>query len=176
MGGLEDVLPRRDRNVTKSDDQPIASMHSLLRGWALQAVLNLTFRFWLSETGKMVTSLGQLFDTIEKNFSLSKEEKCERTDRSRRRGGSVIEEKVESENVPAEGRIKDFLSQNLERNFKLSDIGSHLVRKGRSNQDEAMRNFQNAIDLLHLDEEQVEQLGLGMLGEVNREQQVGMKY
>ena len=39
-----------------------------------------------------------------------------------------------------------------------------------------MRNFENAADLLQLSEEQAEPLGLSMLGEVNREEQVGIKY
>ena len=39
-----------------SEDQAMASMLCLLRAWALQAVLVLLFRFWLSETGEVVMS------------------------------------------------------------------------------------------------------------------------
>ena len=39
-----------------------------------------------------------------------------------------------------------------------------------------MKNFQNKVDLLLLSAEQVEELGLSMLGEVIREEQVGVKY
>ena len=39
-----------------------------------------------------------------------------------------------------------------------------------------MRNLQNVVNWLHLSEEHVEQLGLSMLGEVSREEQVGIKY
>ena len=47
---------------------------------------------------------------------------------------------------------------------------------GCSSQDEAKRKFQNVVDLLQLSEEQAEQLDLSMLGEVNEEEQVGIKY
>ena len=79
---------------------------------------------------------------------------------------------MESENGRAQGRIKDSLSENSEENFELSEQGLDLV----SSQDEALRNFQNVIELLQLDEEQAKQLGLSLLGEVNREEQVGAKY
>ena len=39
-----------------------------------------------------------------------------------------------------------------------------------------MRNFQSVIDLLQLNAEQAEKLSLCMLGEVNREEQVGIGY
>ena len=39
-----------------------------------------------------------------------------------------------------------------------------------------MRNFRNVIDFLQLSEELAEQLGLSMLGEVNREVQLRIKY
>ena len=39
-----------------------------------------------------------------------------------------------------------------------------------------MRKFQNVVDLLQVSEEQAEQLDLSMLGEVNGEEQVGIKY
>ena len=39
-----------------------------------------------------------------------------------------------------------------------------------------MKKFQNAIDLLQLSEEQAEQLALSILGEVNREEQAGVRY
>ena len=45
-----------------------------------------------------------------------------------------------------------------------------------SSQDEATRNFQNVVDLLQLSEEQAEQLDLSMLGEVNGEEQISIKY
>ena len=79
-----------------------------------------------------------------------------------------MEEKAESENGQAEGWIKHFLSENSEEDFELSEVGSELERTGCSNQEEAMRNFQNVVDLLQLSEEQAVQLGLRML-EVNRE-------
>ena len=47
---------------------------------------------------------------------------------------------------------------------------------GCSNQNEALRNFQNVVDLLQLSKEQEKQLSLSMLGEVNREEKVGIKY
>ena len=53
-------------------------------------------------------------------------------------------------------------------------MGSELVRTRCSSHDEARRNFQNVIDLLQLTEEQAEQIGLNMLGESNREEQVGI--
>ena len=48
-----------------SEDQAMSSMLGLLRGWALQAVLDLHFRFWLSETGEVVMSLEKYFDIID---------------------------------------------------------------------------------------------------------------
>ena len=56
-----------------SEDQAFASRLCLLRGWALQAVSDLPFRFLLSETGGVVMSLGQYFDIIEKELSISRE-------------------------------------------------------------------------------------------------------
>ena len=50
------------------------------------------------------------------------------------------------------------------------------MRTGCSNQDEAIRKFQNAIDLVQMREEQGEQISLSLLGEVNREEQLGIKY
>ena len=79
-----------------SEDQAMLSMLGLLRGWALQAVLDLPFRFWLSETGEVVISLGQYFDIIEERLSLSREENCDRTHSSRSRGRNVTEVKLES--------------------------------------------------------------------------------
>ena len=49
-------------------------------------------------------------------------------------------------------------------------------KTGCSNQNEAMRNLQNVIDLLQLRKEQAEQLCLSLFGEVNMEEQVGLKY
>ena len=85
-------------------------------------------------------------------------------------------EKSESENGQAEGRIKDSLSKNSQENFEFNEVGSELVRTRFRNQDEAMANFENVIDLLQLSEEQAEQLGLSMLGEENRQEQVGIRY
>ena len=42
-----------------SEDQFMSSMLCLLRGWALQVVWDLPFRFWLSETGDVVMLLEQ---------------------------------------------------------------------------------------------------------------------
>ena len=150
----------------------MSSMLGLLRGWALQAVLDLPFRFWFSETGEMVMSLGQYFDIIEERLSISREENCDCTDSSRSRGGVVSEEKAESEKSQAKGRIKDSLSGYSKENSELSEVGSELKKTGCSSQNEAMRKFQKLIDLLQLTEEQAEQLGLSMLGE----EQVGIKY
>ena len=50
------------------------------------------------------------------------------------------------------------------------------MRTGCSNPNEAMNIFHNAVHLLQLIEEQAEQLALSMLGEVNREEQVGVRY
>ena len=162
-----------------SEDQAMGSMLYLLRGWALQAVLDLPFRFWLSETGEVVMSLGQYFDIIEKRLSTSREENCYGTNSSNIRGRIVMvvmEEKLESENDRLKCRIKDSLNENSEENFELSEVGPDLVGTRCNNQDEAARNFQNVVDLLQLDEEQAERLGLSMLGEVNREEQVDIKY
>ena len=49
------------------------------------------------------------------------------------------------------------------------------MRTRCGDQGEAMRNFLNVIDLPQLNEEQAEHLCLSMLGEVNREEQVGIK-
>ena len=154
----------------------MASMLGLLRAWALQTVSELPFRFWLSETGEVVMSLEQQFHIIEKRLSIGREENCNRRNSSRSRGRSVMEGKLESEKGQAEGGIKDSLSENSEEDFKLSEVGLELVRKRCSKQDKAKRNFQNVVDLLQLSEEQAEHLSLIMLGEVNREVQVGIKY
>ena len=45
-----------------------------------------------------------------------------------------------------------------------------------SSQNEAMRNFQNVIDLIQLSEEQAEHLGLSLMGELNGEEQVAITY
>ena len=87
-----------------------------------------------------------------------------------------MEQKVKSENGRTEGRIKDFISENSEENFELSEVGSELVRTGCSNQEEAMRNFQKVVEMLQLSGEPAEHLRLSMLGEVNREEQVGFNY
>ena len=50
------------------------------------------------------------------------------------------------------------------------------MRKEGSNKNEALRNFQNVVDLLQLSEEQAEQLGLSIWGKVKKEQQIGIKY
>ena len=73
-------------------------------------------------------------------------------------------------------RIKDSIKDNSEEGYEFSETGSELVRTRCSNQDEAMRNLQNLIDLQQLSEEQAEQLCLSILGEVNREEKVGIKY
>ena len=65
-----------------SEDLAMSSMLGLLRGWAMQAVSDLPFRFWLSETGEVVMSLGQYFDIIEERLSISREENCDCTDSS----------------------------------------------------------------------------------------------
>ena len=154
------------------EDLAMSSMLGLLRGWALQAVLDLPFRFWFSETGEVVMSLEQYFDIIGERLSISREENCDCTDSSRSRGGVVTEEKAKSENGQAKGRIKDSLSGYSKEKFELSENGSELKKTGCSSQDEAMRKFRNVIDLLPLSEEQAEQLGLSMLGA----EQVGIKY
>ena len=160
-----------------SEDLALSSMLGLLRGWALQAVLDLPFRFWLSETGEVLMSLEQYFDIIDERLSLIKGKNCDHTDISRSSGRSVTEEKAESGNGQAKGRIKDSLSETSEEDSELSEVGSDLVGAGCNSQDEAMReNLQNVIDLLQLSEEQAEQLGLSMLGEVNGEEQKGIKY
>ena len=159
-----------------SEDLAISSMLGLLRGWALQAVSVLPFRFWLSETGEVVMSLGQYFDIIEERLSISKEHNCNRTHSSRSRGRKVTEEEAESEKSQAEGRIKYSLNENSDENSELNGVCSDLVGTGCSSQDGAMRKFQKVMDLLQLSEEQAEQLGLSMLGEVNGEEQVGIKY
>ena len=61
--------------------------------------------------------LGQYSDVIEKRISISREVNCDCTDNIRSRGRSVIEERAESENVKAKGRIKDFVIENSEENF-----------------------------------------------------------
>ena len=163
---VEDVLQM-------SEDLDMSSMLGLLRGWALQAVSDLPVRFWLSETGEVVMSLGQYFDIIEERLSISREKNCVCTDSSRSRGGVVSEEKAKSENGQAKGRIKDSLSGCSKEKFELSEVGSELKKTGCNSQDEAMReNLENVIDLLQLSEEQAEQLGLSMLGE----EQVGINY
>ena len=91
-------------------------------------------------------------------------------------GRNVTEVKLESEKGPAKGRIKDFLGENSDEDFERSEVGSELVGTGCSSQDEAMRKFQNVVDLLQLSKEQAEQLSLSMLGEENREEKVGIKY
>ena len=108
--------------------------------------------------------------------SIIKGKNCDHTDSSRSRRRNETEEKVESENGQAEGRIKDSLSETSDENSELSEVGSDLVGAGCKSQDEAKRKFQNVVDLLQLSEEQAEQLDLSMLGEVNREEQIGIKY
>ena len=89
-------------------------MLCLLRGggWALQAVSDLPFRFWLSETGEVIMSLEKYLDIIEKRLTLSREENCNSTDSSRSRGRRVVEGKSKNEKCQAQGRIKDSLSEN----------------------------------------------------------------
>ena len=60
--------------------------------------------------------------------------------------------------------------------FEFNKVGLELLRTRCSYQEEAMMNFQNVIDLQQLSEEQAEKLVLSMLGELNREEQVGIKY
>ena len=103
----------------------MSSMLGLLRGWAMQVVSDLPFRFWLSETGEVVMSLGQYFDIIEERLSISREENCDHTDNSRSRGRNVTEEKAESENGQAKGRIKDSLSETSEEDSELSEVVSN---------------------------------------------------
>ena len=67
------------------DDQATLSMLDLLRGWSLQAVSELPFRFWLLETDQVVMLLGTN-DIIEKRLFLGREEYCERTEIIRSRG------------------------------------------------------------------------------------------
>ena len=155
-----------------SEDLAMSSMLGLLRGWALQAVLDLPFRFWCSETGEVVMSLEQYFDIIDERLSLIKGKNCDHTDNSRSRGRNVTEEGAESEKSQAEGWIKRSLNENSDENSELSEVGSELKKTGCKSQDEAMRKFQNVIDLLQLSEEQAEQLGRSMLGE----EQIGIKY
>ena len=151
-------------------------MFCLLRDWALQAVSDLPFRYWLSETGEVLMSSEQNFDIIEERLSFGRIQNCDRTDSNRCWGRSVIEERAKSENGQTGGRMKDSLSEDSEENFEFSGVGSEIVRTKYSNQDETMRSFQNVLYLLNLSEQQAEQLGLSMLGEVNREEQVGINY
>ena len=139
-----------------SEDLAMSSMLGLLRGWALQAVLDLPYRFWFSETGEVVMSLEQYFDIIDERLSLIKGKNCDHTDSSRSRGKNVREEKAESENGQAEGRIKVSFSDTSEEDSELSEVGSDLVGTECSSQDEARRKFQNVVDLLQLSEEQAE--------------------
>ena len=155
-----------------SEDLAMSSMLGLLRGWAMQAVLDLPFRFCFSETGEVVMSLEQYFDIIEERLSISREENCDHTDNSRSRGRNVTEEGAECEKSQAEGWIKRSLNENSDENSELSEVGSDFVGAECSSQDEAMRKFQNVVDLLQLSEEQAEQLGLSVLGA----EQVGIKY
>ena len=155
-----------------SEDLAMSSMLGLLRGWALQAVLDLPFRFWFSETSEVVMSLEQYFDVIDGRLSLIKGKNCDHTDSSRSRGRNVTKEEAESEKSQAEGRIKYSLNENSDENSELSEVASDLVGTECSSQDETMRKFQNVVDLFQLSEEQAEQLGLSMLGE----EQVGIKY
>ena len=83
---------------------------------------------------------------------------------------------MESENCQTEGRIKDSLRENSEENSESGEVGLELVGTGCINQNKATRNFQNVVDLLQLRKQQEEQLGLSMLGEVNREEQVVIMY
>ena len=154
-----------------SEDLAMSSMLGLLRGWVLQAVLDLPFTFWLSETGEVVIPLEQYFHIIEKRLSIGREENRNRKDSSRSRGRSIMEGKLKSEKGQAEGRMKDSLSENSVEILELNEVGT-----GCSNQDEVMKNFQKVVDLLQLSEEHAEQLGLSMLGEVSREEQVGIEY
>ena len=121
-------------------------------------------------------SLGQYFDIIDEKLSLSRVDNCYRTDSIRSRGRNIIEKKAESKNGQAGGRIKSALSGNSEENFEPIGVGSELMKTVCSNQDEAMRNLQNVINLLQLSAEQSERLGLSMSGEENREEQLGIKY
>ena len=73
-----------------SEDQAMASKLSLLREWVMQAVSDLPLRFWFSETGDVVMSLGQYIGIIEKMLSISREEKCDHTDSIRKMERSVI--------------------------------------------------------------------------------------
>ena len=57
-----------------NEHQAMASRLFQLREWALQVVLDLLFRFWLSESGVVIISLGQYFDIPEKRVSSSGEE------------------------------------------------------------------------------------------------------
>ena len=60
------------------DDQAISPMLCQLRGWALQAISDLPFRFWLSEINEIVMSLEQNFGIIEMKLSIIREN-CDRT-------------------------------------------------------------------------------------------------
>ena len=72
------------------DDQAMLSMLSQLRGWALQAISDLPFRFCLSETNEIVMSLGQYFGIIEMKLSIIRKN-CDRTDTIRIRGRIVMD-------------------------------------------------------------------------------------
>ena len=77
-----------------------------------------------------------------------------------------MEEKLKNEEVQAESRIKK----------EFGEVCSELGRTVCSKRDEAMRNFQNVVDLVQLSEEQALQLCMSILGEVNSEEKVGIKY
>ena len=156
-----------------SENQAMSSIFCLLKDWALQAFSDLPFRYWLSETGEVLMSLEQNFDIIEERLSFGRIQNCDRTDSNRCWGRSVNEERAESENGQTGGRMKDSLSENSEENFEFSGVGSELLRTKYGNQDETMRSLQNVPDLLNLSEQQAEQFSLSILGEVNREEQVG---
>ena len=64
----------------------------------------------------------------------------------------------------------------MRTNIELSEINSELERKVCSDQERNMRNYQNVIYLLKLSEEQAEHLGVNMLGDAIREEQLGIKY
>ena len=84
-------------------------------------VWDLPFRFWLSEFGEAITSLGQYFDINKEKLSLGRE-KINHTDSYKSRG-NVIEEKAESANGLENCRIKDSSSENSEEKFELSEEG-----------------------------------------------------
>ena len=110
-----------------NEDQAMASVLCLLRGWALHAVSDLLFRFWMLETDEVVMSLRQYVDIIENMLSLCRKENCYRTDRIGISGKSLIEQKAESENGEAESSIKNSFSEKSEDNFELSVVGVKLV-------------------------------------------------